>query len=183
MSMLPKLELKLSSSYNLILNDEFNYPKFLKDYNSEVDKFNKKFEKFKIETKAFQKAFKKYQKVIIKLIQKYSGFSWKGQYIPVYLVKMTKKPSISDPLTLKFKENIDSMLILLIHELTHVNIPYKLQLDAGQKVQEQWVNLITRYTAIELGLDLSRASMLNFNEALELNWNLKNKPLKLFLKK
>ena len=95
---------------------------------------------------------------------------------------MTQKPSIADPLTLKFRDDLDSMLILLIHELTHLNLPQKMQFDAGNKRCEQWVNLITRHVSLELKLNLSKATMKNFSEALELGWNLKGKPLIKFLK-
>jgi hypothetical protein len=180
--MLPRLELRLSGSYNHILSDNFSYKEYTRDANKSIEKFNKEFQKFKKHSKPFQKAFKKHQKIILQLIQKYSGYSWKGQQIPIYLVNMTQKPSIADPLTLKFREDIDMMLILLIHELTHLNLPEKMQLNAGNKLCEQWVNLVARYVALELKLNLNKASMKNFSEALELGWNLKDKPLIKFLK-
>ena len=179
--MLPKLELKISGPYNHILSDDFNYREYMADADKCIENFNKNFNKFKKRTTSFHKAFIKKQKIILKLIEKYSGYDWKGKSIPIYLINITQKPSIADPLTLKFRDNLDSMFILLIHELTHLNLPQKMQFDAGNKRSEQWVNLITRYVALELKLDLNKATMKNFSEALELEWNLKNKTLKKFI--
>ena len=46
------------------------------------------------------------------------------KYIPIYIVKRPKG-SFSDPLTLCYKENTKFMLIILIHELLHNNLPKK----------------------------------------------------------
>lgn len=180
--MLPELNITFSLPLNHILNDDFNYKNFLENYNEVIENYEKNFQKFKKTTEPFQKMFKKYKKRILYHIEKYSGYSWKGQKIPIYLVNMTQKPSISHPLILKFTTDIDSMFILLIHELTHINLPGEMQSKAGVKVSEQWVNLITRHVALDLKLDIKKASMRNFSEALELNYDLKKEPLKKVLR-
>ena len=73
--MLPELELKISSPYNHILSDDFSYGEYMKDANKCIEKFSKNFEKFKKRTILFQEKFIKNQKIILKLIEKYSGYS------------------------------------------------------------------------------------------------------------
>jgi len=179
--MIPKLEIRVSQAYTHILSDDFSYDDYKKDGNKVIDKYKIEFKKFKRSTRAFQIAFNKYQKRISKLIEKYSGFAWRQKYIPIYLVKMTQKPSIADPLTIKFRGETDPMLLLVIHELTHLNLPEKMQFEVKNRICEQWVNLITRYVAADLKLDMSNPPMRNFDDALELDWNLKVKTLKKFL--
>lgn len=131
--MLPNVEIKLSPAYNHILADDFSYEAYMKNPKEDIKKHQRVFVKFQNITKKFQKELNKNQKLILQKIEKYSGYKWKIQHIPVYLVNMTQKPSFADPLTLKFRDNIDLMLILVIHELTHLIIPRNLQSKAGWK--------------------------------------------------
>lgn len=179
--MLPKVEVRLSAPYFHVMGDDFSYEGYRKNPKKDIEDSLKKFRKFENKTAKFRSVFNRRRNKILKLIEKYSGYDWKGQYVPIYLVGIMKKPSFADPLTLKFREDVELMLILVIHELTHVNLPSKMQWAAGVKKAEQWVNLITRHVAMDLKLDLKKASMSNFDEALELGWDLRKKPLKKYL--
>jgi len=178
--MIPQLEIRMSWPYNHILADDFSYDDYRKDADKVIEKHKINFGKFDRSTRLFQIAFNKNKIRIPKLIEKYSGFVWRQKYIPIYLVKMTQKPSIADPLTLKFRDEIDPMLLLVIHELTHLNLPEKMQFEVNNRICEQWVNLITRNVAINLNIDMSNPPMRNFDQALELGWDLKKKTLKNF---
>ena len=106
--MLPKTEIR----YSWIYNKQFN-----PDYSFE-DNF-----RLKEDSHKFEKLFKKYRAKILKAIEKETK-SWERKYIPIYIVRR-QKGSFSDPLTLCFKGNTKFMLITLIHELLHNNLPKK----------------------------------------------------------
>lgn len=73
----------------------------------------------------FEKVFNKYINKIIKVIPQITGYKWQQRYVPIYLVDFTERKknqySMSRPLTLFIKEDILLMLVVLIHELIHVN--------------------------------------------------------------
>ena len=106
--MLPKTEIRYSWIYNKQFNPEFT---FKDNYNLKGD------------SQKFEKLFKKYKAKILKAIEKETK-PWERRYIPIYIVKRPKG-SFSDPLTLRYKEDAKFMLITLIHELLHNNLPKK----------------------------------------------------------
>lgn len=89
-------------------------------------KDKKKFEK---KAKEFIKYFKKHEKETLRLIEKFSGFNWTRNKIPVYIIpnghiySFTKK-NLSKNLpgvVQKFYESNERTTHILIHELCHVN--------------------------------------------------------------
>lgn len=163
---MPKTEIKFSWVYN---NRENNGNFSVKDL-----------EELKIKCGDFLNLYNKNIKKILQLIEKYSGMPWKIEYIPIWIVK-TNNRSFSDPLTLKYRDNKEAMLIVLIHELVHNNLG-GVQFRWDYEKNEQYVNLVTKHVAIDIGIDLTNAPMKNFDDVKKLNFNLDNKPLKEFLK-
>lgn len=85
-------------------------------------------------------------------IPRYSGFEWSEfapEELPIYLVDKDG-PSISDPLTLKVRGDLEYMLTVLIHELTHVNMPSKLIRDSFY--YEDIINQITIRLCSDIGI-------------------------------
>lgn len=156
-------EIRFSGIYNKTLNSRFS--------EMESKKLIKKILKF-------EKYYKDKEKRILKLIEKYSGYRWKREYIPVYIVDFKGK-SFSDPLTLKFRENKEIMLIVLIHELVHNNIPHKIQ-NKFKDRRERLVNLVTKYVALDLKLNIKNTHI-KFELTDKLKMNLNKKPLSKFL--
>lgn len=159
-----KTEIRFNGFYNKILNSRF----------SERD-----FKKLIKKVLEFKRYYKNKEKRILRLIEKYSGYKWKREYIPIYIVDFKGK-SFSDPLTLKFRDNKEIMLVVLIHELVHNNIPNRIQ-NKFKIIRERLVNLITRYVALDLKLNIKNAPI-NFELTNSLNMNLNKKPLSKFLK-
>lgn len=91
----------------------------------------------------YYKQYKPHISDILKLIPSYSGFEWNSfapEELPIYLVDK-EGPSISNPLTLKIRQNLEQMLTILIHEMTHINMPSKVIND--KMFYEDVINQIT----------------------------------------
>lgn len=101
----PKTEIRYSRIYNRLFDKNFSK----KDY----------FELIK-DSEKFEGLYKRYTKKILQLIEKYHYKSWKGDFIPIYIVKDFPH-SFSDPLTLKYNKKEKMMLVILAHELLHNN--------------------------------------------------------------
>lgn len=123
----------------------------------------KEHEKFKKSNKKFEKLYKKNISKIISLIEKCTkNRKWGYRFIPIYIVKnkIIKMRSFSDPLTLKAledngkKRDTKAMLIVLIHELIHNNLPHKEQIRRGYSKNEEFVNEITKKVCNDLNIDL-----------------------------
>jgi len=130
-------------------------------YNNFLNKGNFKIKelfKLKKDSRDFEILYKKNIKKIIKLIEKYAkNKKWQHKFIPIYIIK-NKFPmrSFSDPLTLKYRNSI-GMLIVLIHELIHNNFSFKKQIKRNYEKNEKLVNFITKKICLDLKLDLKNS--------------------------
>ena len=125
--MIPKIDLRFSFIYNKKFNSNFN----LQD-----------FTKLKNDSRPFIELFNKYIKNILHLIETYNE-PWKREYIPIYLVS-GKIKSFSDPLTLRYREDYNLLLLILIHELIHNNLTkkYKNPSDAHKVIHKVYKKVL-----------------------------------------
>ena len=66
----------------------------------------------------FEERYKEEIKEIVKIIPKVLNKNWPIDNIPIYMVDRIG-PSFSNPLTLKVREDLLLMLVVLVHELIH----------------------------------------------------------------
>jgi len=129
-----RTKLICSKNYALKLNPELSE----KDWINLV-KVGKRFERF----------YQQKMPLILEFIPLYTGRKWKSElYIPIYLVDYPG-PSRSDPLTLKIDSGC-SMLVKLIHELTHINFPCPTKVK--EEIHELTINWVTEKVAKRIGI-------------------------------
>jgi len=138
--MLPKTEIRYSWVYNKQFYQEFTFEDL---------------KQLKEDSKEFEKLFKKYRAKILKAIEKETR-QWEKKYIPIYIIK-AHRISFSDPLTINYRENTKFMLIMLIHELLHNNIPKMSKSGSFKTVKEVHLYMSTLIPKIlnNIPLDLT----------------------------
>jgi len=151
--MILKTEIRYSWIYNKRFNKDFTKQDWLN--------LQKKCKKFEI-------LYKKHIKQILKLIEKYHSKSWKYDFIPIYVVE-GRLISFSDPLTLKYRENEKTMLLVLAHELLHNNIIKKFK---GPRELHMYMEPILNKIIRDLPLDLEE-NLKKLNERIRENYNIK----------
>ncbi len=137
----PTTKIVYSWIYNMNLNPELN--------RDEIDVLYKEVLSIGRE---FALVYDKYIISILISIPKFSGYSWQEcaeQFIPIYLVKGSKT-SFSKPLTLKVRDDVIKMLVILIHELCHNNMDWKWE---NTVYMENCMNLVTQAVMHDIGLD------------------------------
>lgn len=90
---------------------------------------SKKKKEFESESKKFINHFKKIEKMVLILIEKFSGFKWTKKRIPVYLIPNSRFISTArgdlengfPGVVQKIRNNPERDTHIFIHELTHVN--------------------------------------------------------------
>lgn len=115
----------------------------------------------------FYEFYKPHISSILEKIQKYTGFSWDRfapAQVPIYLVN-TEGPSRSNPLTLKVRKNIEYMLTVLAHELTHINMPKKLFEDELQ--YEDVVNQVTLKVCKQIGISAGTETIETYGKSMQ----------------
>ncbi|MEK6863803.1 MAG: hypothetical protein AABX27_00775 [Nanoarchaeota archaeon] len=117
--------------------------------------------------KHFYEFYKPHIPSIVENIPKYTGIEW-VEFAPaevqIYLVD-TDGPSISNPLTLKIRENIKYMLTVLAHELIHVNMPSKL--FNNKLVCEDAVNQVTLKVCAQAGITAGTETIESYITAMQ----------------
>ena len=125
--MIPAISLKISWVHNLMFDKNRYIPKkerLEEKYNPEKGKA------LLDKSRSFITQFEVCRDRILSLIEKRTGFDWQEKEIDVY-ISDTVPNSYEEPLTLKFRDNADEMILVLIHELVHRNIPADLQENAS----------------------------------------------------
>jgi len=112
--MIPRLKVRYSYVYNKTLNKDID-----------IEMFNKLREK----SIQFNELVEKYGNKVLKLIEK-ENEKWKDLEIPIYIV-MARIKSFSDPLTINSRKNKKTMLLVLRHELIHVNTRKKFKVASA----------------------------------------------------
>lgn len=115
----------------------------------------------------FYETYKLHISGVLKAIPKYTGFSWDKfapVQVPIYLVD-TNGPSRSSPLTLKVKDNIEYMLTVLAHELTHVNMPQKL--FENEVYYEDVVNQVTLMVCKQIGISAGTETIEAYKKSMQ----------------
>lgn len=102
----------------------------------------------------FVRLFARHSSEILRMIPEKTGFEWRANVIPVYLSDTTPN-SYEDPLTVKYSDDPAHMLIDLIHELIHCNIPSSVQEPLDDKDREQLVEVVNEDICKELGISSS----------------------------
>ncbi|MFH1917802.1 MAG: hypothetical protein ABIJ14_01675 [Nanoarchaeota archaeon] len=116
--------------------------------------------------KRFEPMYKKETPKIIGLIPRYTGFNWNEQgieEIPIYLANFNG-PSRTNPITIKIS-NLEEMLLKVIHELAHINMPNKF-LRLNNDTYEDLVNQVTLKVTEEIGLNTSTVKIEKFREEI-----------------
>ncbi|MCX7880890.1 MAG: hypothetical protein N2482_00030 [Patescibacteria group bacterium] len=94
---------------------------YSKIYFKSLNRFNRitrSWEEVKKIGRAFEKKYQDEIKKITEIIPKIIKKPWRRDYFEVYLVDWNG-PSFSHPLTLKVREDLLLMLVILVHELLH----------------------------------------------------------------
>ena len=115
--------------------------------------------------KNFYVCYKKYIDAIMSSIPQYTGFDWQLVNEDIYLASM-KGPSRSNPLTIKVKEDAEYMLTVLIHELTHINMPNS-ALTLEERAYEDVVNQVTERVCQKIGISSGLETIKLYKESLE----------------
>lgn len=116
----------------------------------------------------FYEIYKTHISDVLEAIPKYTGFGWERfapTQVPVYLVD-TNGPSRSSPLTLKARENIEYMLTVLAHELTHINMPERLFENELQ--YEDVVNQVTLRVCKQIGISAGTETIDAYRKAMQI---------------
>jgi len=117
----------------------------------------------------FHELYKPHIPGILDSIPHYTGFKWTEfapAEVPIYLVD-TNGPSISNPLTLKVREDIEYMLTVLAHELIHVNMPGKL--FNNELVCEDVVNQVTLTVCAHAGISAGIETIEAYKKVMQTN--------------
>lgn len=131
--------MKVKIKYDWTYNRQFNLSI------SENEFENKIWKSVLTKGKMFEKLYNKHIGKIIKLIPRFSGYEWcelSDEFIPIYLVKK-KGFCFSDPLTLNIGMSNKMMLVALVHELCHRNMPFPIKNEADPLKTEILMNLVT----------------------------------------
>lgn len=149
--MLPKVQFKVSWVHNLMFDKNRYLPK--------AERTAPKYQPsngsaLREKTAPFVKEFEKKSESILKTIQQKTGFNWKRDRITVYLSD-TVPNSYEDPLTLKYTDKENVMLVVLIHELVHNNIPAEIQEKLPDEKRELCTEIVTKEVCDSLGIHSS----------------------------
>jgi len=97
----------------------------------------------------FEPLYQQKMPFVLEFIPLYTGKKWESKlYIPIYLGEYPG-PSKSNPLTLKVDSDY-SMLVKLIHELTHINFPCPIRVR--EEIYELAINQVTERIANKIGI-------------------------------
>jgi hypothetical protein len=147
--MIPKVDFQIHET----LIEAFYLPKLWGGDREELDK----------EMKNFIDLFRIHEEMILTLIQKYSGFEWSKERIPVFLVpdsrvllysftKSTLQDGLPGIIQKIFKDKNSLIFSIFIHELCHVNQHQSDFYDKKYKTaDEKWIKDTDR---VELSADL-----------------------------
>jgi len=144
--MTPKTEIRYSWIYNKIFNKDFTRQDFIK---------------LKDDCKKFEEVYNKYITKILELIEENHKKEWMYKFIPIYILRDAPK-SFSDPLTVKYAENENMMLVILTHELLHNNFVGKWDFKNSEDLHKYMEPILNKIIS-KLPLDLSEELRL-FNE-------------------
>jgi hypothetical protein len=108
MSNIPKLWLAHSLSLIHFLID--------KEFNTE------NYQQLHEEIRPFAHLVEKYKDLILKKIEDYTGIKWARSEIPIYLIPDRNAQSFALPLVIVWRNSPQNRLLVLIHELTHLNL-------------------------------------------------------------
>jgi hypothetical protein len=132
---------------------EFNYWNVYFRNLNKHKKIDRSWEEVKKIGKEFESQYKSEIKKIIKIIPKVVGKSWTERIIDVYMVDWDG-PSFSHPLTLKVREDLLLMLVILTHELLHHFYTESFPLD--MKAGEEKINKDVEKVFDKLGINIEK---------------------------
>ncbi len=116
--------------------------------------------------KKFYICYKKNIDSVLFNIPQYTGFEWQEiAPVDIYLASMDG-PSRSNPLTIKIKEDAEHMLPILIHELTHINMPNRI-LTLEERLYEDIVNQVTEQVCHKLDIFSGLETIKSYRQGLE----------------
>lgn len=166
--MLPRIDVVYSLDYNRLFNKNFN---------------KKSLKKLKDDCKEFERLYKGNINKILRLIPKYSGYSWKDKRIPIFVSEISPSFACSPMISLCYKRDNRIMIMRLVHELVHVNLSFFFP-EKNDAFNEGAATLISRYVIEKIfdwrDLFLER----KYGKFLKkMKYDLNKHPLKHYLKK
>jgi len=126
----------------------------------------------------FNKLYEEKTPVVLERIPFYTGFYWENtsKEIEIYLADF-KGPSRTNPITIKTGK-INEMMLKLIHELTHTNIPLNKLEISSSLIYEDIINQVTTEVSKDIELNAPLEKIIEFrNDLLERKENILKIPL------
>ena len=123
-------KMNLSFKYSRIYFIELNRYKEVNRTWEEVIRLGAKFEE------RYKEEIKNKNKIIKKILNK----NWPIDNIPIYMVDRIG-PSFSNPLTLKVREDLLLMLVVLVHELIHQFPTFNIHRTGNEKEINNYMNM------------------------------------------
>ncbi len=132
---------------------KFVYSRVYFRHLTKYKKANKDWKEVRKIGKEFEEKYKSEINKIIKIIPKIVRKPWRKKEIDVYIVDWVG-PSFSHPLTLKVREDLLLMLVILTHELLHQFYMEDFYLD--EEGNEAKINEDVKEVFEKLGLDVKK---------------------------
>lgn len=92
----------------------YNYH-YAKEFHSELSP--DEFEEIREKCRDFERFHRNNISEILYLVQRFTGFRWKREFIPIYIIKSEAPLFLNDPLTISYLENKNFMKVMLVEEL------------------------------------------------------------------
>ncbi len=148
------------------LRCSYDYARDLRPELSELE-FREVWERIVNTGRRFDNLYLAHTPQILARIPSCSGFAWE-EYAPgcidIYLADFAG-PSRTNPVTIKINKSLEKMLLILVHELTHLNMPNQV-IPTNGFLYEDIVNQIALKVTGDLSVTCSLGDISFYRESL-----------------